>query len=272
MAISKAQKAEYDSQVRDHKQEADALTKDITALDAKARKMSNIKSYVYLEKVLLHLKLIRTYLTMNDVSVSIMGIKNDTFLNNARKEYYKVLQSLEEVLGADVDRTLRENDKFLVEMSHVNPKQMLFLAQKINDSFFSLRDKVGENSKWKWSFVELQARLAVIIKNMTSFSDIARLRDPRSDFYYERRDMMDMCKSGLAEAAKQYRTKYELSGKAREDLQKSIELLSALRKIHVLFGEDTEATKLKNTIDAARQALEAEDKSSDKKKKKKKKK
>ena len=87
------------------------------------------------------------------------------------------------------------------------------------------------------------------------------------EFYYDRRDLMELCKESLTEAAKQYRTKYELSGKAREDLKKSIDLLAALRKIHVIFGEDEEATKLKNTIDAARLALEAEDKSSDKEKK-----
>ena len=57
------------------------------------------------------------------------------------------------------------------------------------------------------------------------------------------------------------------SGKAREDLKKSIEFLSVLRKIHALFGEDVEATKLKNIIDATKMTLEAEDKSKDKEKK-----
>jgi len=41
-----------------------------------------------------------------------------------------------------------------------------------------------------------------------------------------------------------------MAGKARDDLKSSITYLAALRKIHVLCGEDTEATKLKNIIDA----------------------
>ncbi|HQL83761.1 MAG TPA: hypothetical protein PK307_16290, partial [Spirochaetota bacterium] len=78
-----------------------------------------------------------------------------------------------------------------------------------------------------------------------------------------------LCKESLTEAARQFRTKYEMAGKARNDLKMSIEYLSALRKIHVLFGEDTEAVKLKNIIDAAKIALEAEDKAKDKNKKEK---
>jgi hypothetical protein len=42
-----------------------------------------------------------------------------------------------------------------------------------------------------------------------------------------------------------------------------------LRKIYVLFGEDVEATKLKNIIDATKMTLEAEDKSKEKVKKEK---
>ena len=125
------------------------------------------------------------------------------------------------------------------------------------------------DSKWKWSFVELQARVAVITKNITSFSEVAKFRDPRSEFFYERRDLMQLCKDSLTEAARQFRTKYEMAGKARDDLKISYRYLSALRKIHVLFGEDTEAIKLKNIIDAAKIALEAEDKAKDKDKKEK---
>ncbi len=49
---------------------------------------------------------------------------------------------------------------------------------------------------------------------------------------------------------------------------KSIELLSALRKIDILSGEPDEAAKLKNTIDALRERLESDEKKKDKKKKK----
>ena len=54
-----------------------------------------------------------------------------------------------------------------------------------------------------------------------------------------------------------------------DDIIKSIDMLSALRKIHILFGESEDATKLKNTIDALRAALEADEKKKEMQKKKK---
>ena len=152
-------------------------------------------------------------------------------------------------------------------INRLNPSQILNFIQRIHSLLNKLKNKFGQDSKWKWSFVELQARAAVITKNIISFSDVAKLRDPRTEFFHERRDLMQLCKESLTEAAKQYRTKYEMAGKAREDLKKSMNYLAALRKIHVLFGEDTEATKLKNIIDAAKMALEADDKAKDKDKK-----
>ena len=47
------------------------------------------------------------------------------------------------------------------------------------------------------AFVELQARVAVITKNITSFSEVAKFRDPRTEFFYERRDLMQLCKDSL---------------------------------------------------------------------------
>ncbi len=267
MAIGKAEKAAYNDEIKDIKKDVDAINKEIKELMVKNMKMFNIEGYFNIEIAVLLMQLIRKYVKINDVSLDMLGIKSDTNLNNARKEFYKVLQMMEETVGRDLDRSLKENDEYLVKIEKLTPQQVLNLVRKMDELFHEIRSKVGESSKWKWSFVELQARVAIIVKNITSFSDIGKYRDPRTEFFYERRDLMEMGKACLTEAAKQYRTKYEMAGKAREDLKKSIDLLSALRKIHVIFGEDEEATKLKNTIDANKQALKSEDNSAEEKKK-----
>ncbi len=66
-----------------------------------------------------------------------------------------------------------------------------------------------ETSKWKWSFVDLQARVAAVTKNSINFSDVQKYRDPRTEFYRERQQMMTLCKQSLRDAAQQYRHKYE---------------------------------------------------------------
>ncbi len=266
MAIPKAQKAAYNDEIKDIKVKVDELSKKIKDIDSKIRKNEKLKSYYCIEKTVYLIKAISFYMKMNDLSLEMLNIKNEKFLNEARKEFYKVLQTMESIVGGDIDRSLRSNDEYLAKIDKLNPRQILDIVRRIHDVFVDLKTKVGEGSKWKWSFVELQARVAVITKNITNFSDTAKFRDPRVEFYNDRRELMRLCKEGLAEAAKQYRTKYELSGKARDDLKRSIELLSALRKIHVLFGESEEANKLKTTIDAAKQALEAKDAAKEKKK------
>ena len=53
--------------------------------------------------------------------------------------------------------------------------------------------------------------------------------DPRlaslRDMLDERRDLMQLCKDSLTEAARQFRTKYEMAGKAREVLENSRDIL-----------------------------------------------
>jgi hypothetical protein len=262
--VSKAEKAAYNDEIKDIKREVDQIRKSINEAFSKRKKNPNISGYYSLEMASKEMDAIDSFVKMNDLSVEMLKIKNNTYLENARKEFYKVLQHLEEVVGADLDRSLRENDEYLISINKLNPKQILDFIQRLHRILNTLKIKFGHDSKWKWSFVEWQARASVITKNITSFSEVAKYRDPRIEFFHERRELMQLSKESLTEAARQFRTKYEMAGKARDDLKKSIDYLAALRKIHVLFGEDTEATKLKNIIDAANMALEADDKAKDK--------
>ena len=194
----------------------------------------------------------------------MLGIKNNKSLDMAKSNFSKVLQLMKENFGDEVDReSLKENEEYLAKIGRLNARQILDLTNRINDTFHSLKNSMGEDSKWKWLFVELQAKVAVMNRNLINFSDIQKYRDPRTEFFHDRREHLTLAKDSLEEAAKQYRTKYELSAKAREDLKRSIELLEALRKIHMILGESNEADKLKTTIDAARFTLEAGDKKQD---------
>jgi len=265
--LSKAEKAAYNDEIKDIKREVEQIKKSLNEATIKKKKHPSIQGYYNLEIASYEMDSIDSFLKMNDLSVEMLGIKNNSYLENARKQFYLVLQHLEEVVGDDIDRTLKENDEYLAHIKKLNPAQILNFVHRMHSLLNKLKTKFGQESKWKWSFVELQARVAVITRNIISFSDVARLRDPRTEFFNERRELMQLCKESLTEAARQYRTKYEMAGKAREDLTESMNYLAALRKIHVLFGEDTEATKLKNIIDAAKMALEADDKAKDKDKK-----
>jgi len=261
MAISKAQKAAYNDDIKAVKFQSDELEKKIRELSQKKKSKPNIEPYYNLEIATYLLGTIELYMKMNDLSVAMLGIKNNKSLDVAKSNFSKVLLLLKETVGDEVERdSLRENEEYLQKIDKLNPRQILDFLGRLDTIFFNLKNNMGEESKWKWLFVELQAKIAVIIRNFINFSDILKYRDPREPHFRDRREHVAMAKDALEEAAKQYRTKYELSSKSREDLKKSIEILEALRKIHFTLGESNEADKLKTTIDAAKFTLEAGDK------------
>ncbi len=261
MAISKAQKAAYNDDIKVLHNDSNELEKKIRELVSKKKSKPNIEPYYNLEIVTYLAKTIDLYIQMSDLSVTMLGIKNSKSIDAAKSNFSKILQYMKETVGDEVDReSLKENEDYLARIDKLNPREILDLAYRINDTFAKLKERMGEDSKWKWLFVELQSKVAMIIRNLINFSNILKYRDPREEFFRDRREHLGFAKESLEEAAKQYRTKYELSSKSREDLKKSIEILEALRKVHIVMGESNDADKLKTTIDAAKQTLEAGDK------------
>ncbi|MFH0975776.1 MAG: hypothetical protein V1874_08325 [Spirochaetota bacterium] len=269
MAITKAEKVAYTNYVKEHQSEIEKIRAKIKEITAKMKSMHAISGYLKIEAIIESLKIIKLFLKMNDISFDMLGQKNETYLNNARKEVYKILQLAEEIVGNDLDRSLKENEDYLIKIEKVNPAQILNLMQLIMEVISKLIKGFGESSKWKWSFVDIQGRMAVIIKNFINFTALQKSRDPRIEFFKERRDLLKFCKTNLNMAAQQFRSRYEISAQVPADIIKSIELLTALRKINVLTGESDEAAKLKNTIDALKERLESEERKKDLKKKKK---
>ena len=264
MTISKAQKAAYNDEIKTLKLEIENYDRLIKDVMLKKKKNEKLEPYYNIEIVNYLLGSIEQNVKINELSVNMLGIKNNKSLDMAKSNFSKVLQLMKENFGDEVDReSLKENEEYLANISRLNARQILDLTNRINDTFHSLKNSMGEDSKWKWLFVELQAKVAVMNRNLINFSDIQKHRDPRSEFFHDRREHLALAKDSLEEAAKQYRTKYELSAKAREELRRSLELLEALRKIHMILGESNEADKLKTTIDAARFTLEAGDKKQD---------
>jgi len=265
MAISKVQKAAYHDDIKAIKIKADELEKKAKDLNNKRKNKPNLTPYYNLEIATYLMNTIELYLKMNDLSLNMLGIKNSSSLDMSKSNFSKILLLLKETVGDEAERdSLKENEDYLYKIDKLNPRQILDFLIRLDTIFFDLKNNMGEESKWKWLFVELHAKLAIITRNFINFSDILKHRDPRAPFFRDRNEHLRMAKNGIEEAAKQYRTKYELSAKSREDLKKSIEMLEALRKIHFTLGESNEADKIKTTIDAAKQTLEAGDKRNEK--------
>ncbi len=272
MAIDKVNKSVYKEEVENLKPEINAIQQRTKELISKKLKNPNLKGYYNIELVVNYMALIRLNLKQNDLCLELLKIKSDTAQTSARKTFSLIIQTLEETVGNDVDRTLLANDEYLAHIDRFTPAQILSLIQQLYSLLDEIKLKVGGigetdsdgkvksgGSKWRWLMVDFQGRLAIITKNITSFSDIARLRDPRTPFYRERRALMSLCITNLEDAAREFRTKYELGGRVKEDIKRIIEFLEAEKKIHALFGHSGEVARLKKLIEANSEVLNEED-------------
>ena len=164
--ISAEAKNRYFEKIKEYKNSIEAMKKHetnvLTSLNDKTEKKE-------IQKILLAnevLDLVSNYLLMNELSMAYLGVKNEAYLNDARKGIYKVLIYMEEVVSNLIDTPYSEYEEKIEKILDYPMEQRWLLIRKIGYSIQSVVDGFGENSKWKWSFVELEGRFATIIKNM----------------------------------------------------------------------------------------------------------
>ncbi|MCK5267130.1 MAG: hypothetical protein KAR07_03095 [Spirochaetes bacterium] len=257
--ISTAERAKYQESIKDYKEKIEEIQSRVKVLekDIKSKKDDNGKY----RRVLVsneYLKIVSLYCNMSDVSLDLLNIKNENYLNNARKFLYKVLIFLEEIVSPIIDLVLSEIDENLQGFEKMDPSRKLNLIRKIGYSISLIQDGFGENSKWKWSFVELEGRYATILKNMINYRGIMANNDPRKKYYVERQTLIKMVREQLERASKRYREKYELSTKEPDDMKKAINYQAALRRINILFNENDEAQQRKRTMELYKKQMEQE--------------
>ena len=204
---------------------------------------------------------------MNELSLVILGIKNDAFLNDARKSCYKAIIYLEEAVSSLIDAPFAEYENHLEELRDFPAEEKWTTIRKLGFSIQSIKEAYGENTKWRWSFVELEARMATICKNLINLKTIVSEMDPRNDNYEIHVEHIRFAKQLLQSAADGYRQKYELSTHRQDDFKIAISYLSALRRLHIIMGEPGESEALKKKIEIWKTKMETDAKNKEKKEK-----
>ncbi len=91
MAITKAERVAYTNYVKEHQDEIDETKARLKEVTGKMKSMRGIIGYLNIEAIIEYIKIIKVYLKMNDISNDMLGQKNETYLNNARKEIYRII-------------------------------------------------------------------------------------------------------------------------------------------------------------------------------------
>ncbi|HEY9593181.1 MAG TPA: hypothetical protein VHE79_01795 [Spirochaetia bacterium] len=203
-----------------------------------------------------NLNIVANYLIMNSLSLSFLGVKNEAYLNEARKCIYKAIIYIEEIASAYVDAPFSDYEKDLETISAFSDESRYNLVRKMGFTIDSLEEGYGENSKWKWSFVDIEGRYAAVTKNLLNLKTFIAGMDPRVEGFSARMSHLALAKDLLQQAADRYREKYELSTMRIDDIKAGINFLAAARRLHIVLGEADQADVIKKKAESWRTTME----------------
>ncbi len=189
---------------------------------------------------------------INAVSNALISVKVEAALNNARKFIIKTIAVLESVYGDSRHESdgLTHNSEIHEELEEsFNDKWRYKFICTLGYMIDYLKYFYGDNSKWKWNFVEIDGRFALLTKNMLNFKSYIKLLDPTYDGYAERSKHMNLVKRLLDKSSKEYRERYELKDKNPDDMYFAITLSEALQNICGSLGEKEKYTEQKRICD-----------------------
>ncbi|HBB43378.1 MAG TPA: hypothetical protein DCZ74_07660 [Treponema sp.] len=232
---SKAVKAQIDNSLKKEKSLLDSIRQNNSGMEYK--KMLLGEEMIYIATL---------YMSINAYSLSIMETKNNEALNDARKTIYKALIYFEEVVSNTVDCPYNEIAPRVEKIENIPIDKRFYLMRKMGLVIQMLYDALGENSKWKWSFVEIRARFAVVSKNLVDMKQAGKdYFEPSSQDYDTTVYYVRMIRKLLDKSSMDYRDKYELSTRSEADMQMAINLLIALRRIAMILGDSDESEEIR---------------------------
>lgn len=201
------------------------------------------------------------YNAINSASVKILDVKNNDALNEGRKILYKAIIYLEEIVTNIINASQEDVSDRLEAVSNTPLEKRYFLIRKLGLAIQMIVDAFGDNSKWKWSFVELEGRFAVVAKNMYDFKNyIKAYFDPSNPDNETSILYLRLIRTLLDKSANAYRDKYELSSRRLDDMKAGINFLLALRRVSVALGESDTAEELKKKAMTWKEKMEADQK------------
>ncbi|RME90576.1 MAG: hypothetical protein D6767_06630 [Candidatus Hydrogenedentota bacterium] len=266
MAIDKATKDLYNEKISVHKDQIKEWEKEVKTYQKAIQQNKKLEPFLRLGIVANYIRQANLYMDMNDLSEQMMGIKNHSYLENARKLILKIFPEMDKVVTMKMDEPIDFNREQLNKLKPFTPKHRLNLYKHLQKTIKRLIASFPENTKWKWSFPDMWANLAVMGKNIIDFREIQSIRDPREEYYYDRQELLSLVKTQLFDASGEFRNKYELSTKSNNDLIKAIRLLEDLKRICAVTGDSELAQKAKAGIEAYRNRIEASEEEKKKKK------
>ncbi len=256
--ITQEQRNRYFEKVKEHRKTIEAgLAKEKTLLELLSKEEQGA-AYKRLTLAESTLDLCSWYILVNTLSVSLLGIKNEDYLLEARKVLVRAIKYLEDTVSPYLDAPYSDYEAKVEEIRDFDAAGRYRLVRKLGFAVQSLEDAFGENSKYSASFIELWGKMAAVTKNLVNLKTAV----VDTDFSSPNRNIvlahLGLVKSLFQRSADKYREQYELYTHKHDDFKKAIVYLQAMRRLHVVLSERDDAETLKKKIDIWSSKLEAD--------------
>ncbi len=258
MAVSKEQKHLYNEKVRPYKSTAEDLKKEISTVKGAGRRNAKLDPYFQVKSAVLGAQRANTLVQMSRLSQQIQNIKNDSYLNDARKEISSRLSDLLKIVGENLDGGLTDNVDELAKISQLTPLQKFHLLQGLKDAIENVRAAMGETSKWRWYYPDMYLKLVTLARNLMDFKQFERTKDPNDDNYRPLQEYMRFMMEESQNAAQEYRSKYELSTNEVGDLQVIQRIFEMQKRVYTFTGQKEELKKASISLDSIKEKIEAQ--------------
>lgn len=258
--VSQEARQRYTDRVKEYKQAIEALQirekRVLATLDGDAAG-AGYKRFALADE---RLNMASIYLLLNRISLSMLSVKNDSFVREAHRCCYQSLMYLEEVVSDHLDAPFSAYAERLQSIERLPEEQRYALVRKIGFTIQSVADDFGSNTKWRWSFVELEGRLATVARNVVQLRDVISRLDPRVAGYADRVAHLRLVKELLQRSADRYLERYTLATSRIDDFKRALEFLRALKRLHSILGETAQAELIKRKADVWKSRMDDEEK------------
>ncbi len=265
--ITQEQRNRYFEKVKEHRKTIEAgLAKEKTLLDLLSKDETGA-GYKRLKLANDALDLCSWYMLVNGLSVSLLGIKNEDYLLEARKTLVRAIKYIEDTVSSLSRCAFSDYEAKLEEIKDFDPEGRFRLLRKLGFAVQSLEDAFGENSKYSASFIE------AVGQGGDGRQESRQPEDSRPGhglLLAPSRTVMShlsLVKQLLQRCADKYREQYELYTHKVQDFRAAVIFLQALRRIHIVLSEREEAETLKRKAEIWSTKLEADFKKAEEAKK-----
>ena len=107
---------------------------------------------------------------------------------------------IEKVVTNQLNVPFNEYSEYLVPIASISDLERLNYLKKLGYCIDLVKENFGENTKWKWSFIEINGRFSIIAKNLFDLKRFQKLDDPRAEGYHERKKHFSIVQKLLYDA------------------------------------------------------------------------